>query len=88
MSRQGPWLKFRVIGQRRVPRKCRLTSDAPEAGLGDRGRQEPDIIRIRSSRESANLRILQSRGWGQKIYYFTFWLTKEGKVAYLQFNPE
>jgi hypothetical protein len=25
---------------------------------------------------------------GQKIYYFTFWLTKEGKVAYLRFNPE
>jgi hypothetical protein len=25
---------------------------------------------------------------GQKIYYFTFWLTKEGKVAYLRFNTE
>jgi CubicO group peptidase (beta-lactamase class C family) len=25
---------------------------------------------------------------GQKIYYFTFWLTKEGKVAHLRFNPE
>ena len=24
----------------------------------------------------------------EKIYYFTFWLTKEGKVAYLRFNPE
>jgi CubicO group peptidase (beta-lactamase class C family) len=25
---------------------------------------------------------------GEKIYYFTFWLTKEGKVANLRFNPE
>jgi D-alanyl-D-alanine carboxypeptidase len=24
---------------------------------------------------------------GQKVYYFTFWLTKEGKVAHLRFNP-
>jgi hypothetical protein len=24
---------------------------------------------------------------GQKVYYFTFWLTKEGKVAQLRFNP-
>ena len=23
-----------------------------------------------------------------KIFYFTFWLTREGKVAYLRFNPE
>lgn len=25
--------------------------------------------------------------FGQKVYYFTFWLTKEGKVAHLRFNP-
>src|SRR5262249_36892808 len=24
----------------------------------------------------------------QRTYYFTFWLTKEGKVAHLRFNPE
>jgi len=24
---------------------------------------------------------------GQKVYYFIFWLTKEGKVAHLRFNP-
>ncbi len=24
---------------------------------------------------------------GQKVYYFTFWITKEGKVAHLRFNP-
>ncbi len=24
----------------------------------------------------------------QRTFYFTFWLTKEGKVAHLRFNPE
>jgi hypothetical protein len=24
---------------------------------------------------------------GQKVHYFSFWLTKEGKVAHLRFNP-
>jgi hypothetical protein len=25
---------------------------------------------------------------GQRVFYFTFWLTKEGKVAHLRFYPE